>query len=236
MLDNHAKIALRFSGGKDSLACLELLRPIKDRVTVIWVNTGATYEGFPEYVRECVKDWNFVEVQSDQPSFIKDYIPSDLCPTKDLPMGRDALPAEGPMIIPWFGCCNHNLWQPLHKATLETGATCIVTGQKACDIRKDRVKNGEVVNGIEYQMPLHDMTDEDVYGYLREKNVAIPSFYERMETSPDCWDCTAFLDERKQELATMRDNDPDKWAVVSGRIQTILTACDKPLRDMRELM
>jgi 3'-phosphoadenosine 5'-phosphosulfate sulfotransferase (PAPS reductase)/FAD synthetase len=39
------KAVLQFSGGKDSLACLLLLRPWWDRLTVMWVNTGAA---FPE--------------------------------------------------------------------------------------------------------------------------------------------------------------------------------------------
>ena len=40
------RVALAFSGGKDSQACLELLRPHLDRVTVYWLNTGSVWKSF----------------------------------------------------------------------------------------------------------------------------------------------------------------------------------------------
>ena len=40
ILDRHERIALQFSGGKDSLALWGLMRPHLDRVVVYHVDTG----------------------------------------------------------------------------------------------------------------------------------------------------------------------------------------------------
>lgn len=45
IIDRHERVVLFFSGGKDSLTCLLLLRPYWDRLTVCWINTGAANWG-----------------------------------------------------------------------------------------------------------------------------------------------------------------------------------------------
>ncbi len=42
MADHH-RVVLQFSGGKDSLACLHLLCPFWDRLTVMWSHRGDPY-------------------------------------------------------------------------------------------------------------------------------------------------------------------------------------------------
>ena len=48
--NRHEKIALMFSGGRDSLACLELYRDYLDKMTLIWVNTGANFPEIEDYI------------------------------------------------------------------------------------------------------------------------------------------------------------------------------------------
>ena len=43
IIERHERIALQVSGGRDSIACLYLMRPYWDRVTVYWLDTGAAY-------------------------------------------------------------------------------------------------------------------------------------------------------------------------------------------------
>ena len=47
IIERHDLIALQLSGGRDSIACLYLLKPYWDRLTVYWLDTGAA---FPETV------------------------------------------------------------------------------------------------------------------------------------------------------------------------------------------
>ena len=55
LFNRHKKAVLSFSGGKDSLACLHLCRPYRDKLTVAWVNTGAAFPHIVEFVRKAVK-------------------------------------------------------------------------------------------------------------------------------------------------------------------------------------
>ena len=48
-LDRHDKIALQFSGGKDSLAVLYLCKEWWNKITVVWLNTGSA---FPETIAQ----------------------------------------------------------------------------------------------------------------------------------------------------------------------------------------
>lgn len=229
MLNDHAKIALKYSGGKDSAACLELLRPIIDRVTVFWMNTGACYEGYRDYIMSVAATVpHFVEVTSDQPSYIRNVgIPSDIVPVNNTPLLAECMPEGQPRIVAWSSCCNTNIWQPLQRACLESGATAIVTGQRNDDMRKSPMRDGQVLDGIQYLFPLQDWSQEDVFEYLRQRNIKIPESYEGSETSPDCWDCSAFMDERVREIRTMKLLYPEKWAVVQPRLQAIKTASER---------
>lgn len=47
-LNRHKKVAVEVSGGRDSLACLYLLRPYWNRFWVYWLNSG---DSFPEVVQ-----------------------------------------------------------------------------------------------------------------------------------------------------------------------------------------
>jgi PP-loop superfamily ATP-utilizing enzyme len=51
--DRHAKAILFFSGGKDSLACLHLLREYWDRVLVVWANPGEALPELRAQMDEC---------------------------------------------------------------------------------------------------------------------------------------------------------------------------------------
>lgn len=88
-LARHDRIALQLSGGRDSIACLYLMRPWLDRITVYWLNTGAA---FPETlaVIEQMRAWvpHFVEIDGDQPGHVARHgIPSDLVPSSHTPIG-----------------------------------------------------------------------------------------------------------------------------------------------------
>lgn len=205
-IDRHQKVALQFSGGKDSLACLYLLKPFWDRITVVWLNTGAAY---PEVIAQMddIKRLvpNFLEVVSDQPSFIaKHGTPADFATEN---------------VNHWSRCCSHNIWEPLHKAMIDGGYTLIIRGQKDADVRRAPVTTGFVDdNGIEYWLPLEHWSHEDVLHYLNSIEVPVPNYYEWSDTSLDCWNCTAFLDEREKEVGNLVWKHPEMWVNVRDNL------------------
>ena len=62
----HDRAVLAFSGGKDSLVCLDLCRDYRDKLTLVWVNTGAMFPHMVDFVRKAAEGFNFVELTSDQ--------------------------------------------------------------------------------------------------------------------------------------------------------------------------
>jgi phosphoadenosine phosphosulfate reductase len=215
--------ALQFSGGKDSLACLYLYREQWDDLYVVWVNTGAAY---PEVV-ETMRSWakrlpHFLEVKSDQPAQIaKRGFPSDVVPLRYTEMGN-LLGTPTPYLIQgWMACCAENIWLPLREAMRSLGVTKIIRGQRNDEARKGPVRSGEVHEGIEYVYPLENWTRDEVFAYLREVKAEVPAYYHREDTSRDCWDCTAFLDENQKRIANLSD---DKRAVVLERFGMISRA------------
>ena len=56
-LDHHGVGICCFSGGKDSLALLELARPFAERIIVCWTNTQAAYPHMQTFILERLQDW-----------------------------------------------------------------------------------------------------------------------------------------------------------------------------------
>ncbi|MFM0170609.1 phosphoadenosine phosphosulfate reductase family protein [Paraburkholderia sediminicola] len=96
-ITKHERIALQFSGGKDSLAMLHLMRKHWDRMTVYWVNPG---DAFPETIAlvESVRALvpHFVEIAANQPQVIAQFdIPMDLLPASATSIGLSGCGRDG---------------------------------------------------------------------------------------------------------------------------------------------
>jgi len=197
---------LQFSGGKDSLACLYLLKAEWETLPVVWLNTGAAY---PETISYMEK-WknvlpNFIEIKSDQPSQIaKNGYPSDIVVVNNTSFGRQFFKSDAPLVQSYLNCCAENVWLPLFHAIDAMGATEIVRGQRRSDARQSSIRHGDVVNGKKYNFPIYDWSDEKVFSYLKAVGAEIPEGYRNGEkTGRDCWDCTAYLDENAQRIKNL---------------------------------
>lgn len=227
---------LQFSGGKDSLACLYLLEPEWDDLTVAWVNTGAA---FPETIKQMdeIKALvpHFVEIQSQQSIEAHGY-PVDVLPISATGLGQQVNGSEGRKFQSKYDCCGFALWVPTYRAMHQMGATVIIRGQKRCDAQKSPIKDGQTIDGIRYEFPLDDWTDQDVTQYLAQRGVALPSNYRQMTTGLDCWNCSAYLDENVGKLEYMRRFHPEKHAhmqSVLSDLQQTLHRDMAPLRDIK---
>lgn len=198
-LDRHEKVVLQFSSGKDSRACLELIRPYLKRITVMWANSGNPYPEVVEYMDDILLSVpNFVELVGEQPGWVIEHgMPVDVLPVSaghfGLMMGTSV-----PKLQPFNACCGHNLWEPMAKFVIEGGYTGIIRGQKASDKLKPPFKHGDVFHGLEFYHPLENATDSEVIEFLGDD---IPGFYKRgLTSSLDCLNCSAFVGDDPKRL------------------------------------
>lgn len=216
--------ALQFSGGKDSLACLHLWREKLEETVVLWCNSGAAY---PETIEqmERIKAWvpHFLEVRGNQPAVVDQFgYPSDVVPVlhgpqADLVRGRSA-----PKIQSFVDCCARSLWAPMYSAVKHLGVKRVVRGQRNDEKLTGPIRNGDVLDGIEYVLPIQDWTEPDVWSYLREVGAEIPAYYETGErTSRDCWSCTAFRFESRERTNNLK---AEQREIVFARLEHIRAA------------
>jgi 3'-phosphoadenosine 5'-phosphosulfate sulfotransferase (PAPS reductase)/FAD synthetase len=193
-LARHEKVALQLSGGRDSIACLYLLRPYWDQLTVYWWNSGAAFPetvALMEKVRAMVP--HFAEITSDQPGIVERFgLPSDIVPATRTPLGILAEGERKVMIQDRYSCCANVIMLPLHQRMVEDGVTLVIRGQKAADKLKATIRSGAVDLGIEYLFPIEDWSASQVMDYLRSQDAPIPRFYEVLDGAPDCMTCSAY--------------------------------------------
>jgi 3'-phosphoadenosine 5'-phosphosulfate sulfotransferase (PAPS reductase)/FAD synthetase len=216
---------LQFSGGKDSLACLYLLKPRWDEITVAWCNTGAAFPETIEQmrkVRELVP--HFLEIKSKQTIATHGY-PADLLPIASTRIGQSSASTSKTTFQSRVTCCASAIWIPMHQAMKDIGAKVIIRGQKRSDNLKAPIESGFTYDGIRIEFPIADWTDADVSAFLKREGVELPPNYKAgMRTGLDCWNCTAYLAENAAKLTYMRHNHPAKFTAVQAVLEDLREA------------
>lgn len=205
----HERVALHFSAGKDSAACLWALEQYWPRMTVMWCNPGNAYPETEAYMMRIAQMVpRFEMVQGNQPANIKAFgYPVDIIPFDNTPIGAACTGKATLKLQPFWQCCAMNLWQPLEQAVKAGGYDGVIRGQKGCDALKAPMESGTVVDGVEYLFPLQKWSDEDVVMFLRDR---IPESYKRgLKSSLDCMNCTAYLKENPGRFDDLLEIDHD---------------------------
>lgn len=230
-LARHRRIALSCSGGKDSLACLYLLRDYLPKLTVYHMDTG---DLLPETQRIVEHIWemapNFVHVRSDVAAWIaKHGLPTDLLPHSAHPIGQ--VMGEGPRLVARYTCCAANLMAPLHERIVADGNTLIIRGTKLADMHTLPIRSGEVQDGIEYYYPLQRWSDAAVLRYLSEVGAPINRVYTVVPNSPECARCPAWWGERRASY--LKRYHPELWRDYAERLRVVSRAIAGPLANLR---
>jgi 3'-phosphoadenosine 5'-phosphosulfate sulfotransferase (PAPS reductase)/FAD synthetase len=216
---------LQFSGGKDSLACLYLLKARWQEITVAWTNTGAAFPETIDYmqrIRSLVP--HFMEIAGKQ-NIVQEGHPADLLPTVRTALGQAIAAKPAARFQSRWSCCSAAIWQPMHEAMKTMGAKVIIRGQKRADNLKAPIASGFTHEGIRVEFPLADWTDEDVYAFLEREGVELPPNYlAGMRTGLDCWNCTAYLAENAGKLAYLRERHPEKFLQVKAILEELRAA------------
>lgn len=228
----HKVIVLQFSGGKDSLACLHLLKGYWDRFIVLWINTGDAFPETIELMRKVRAEVpRFVEFCSNQPKNHEVYgPPADVLPVWDTPFGRELDSSRRYKLQTPFECCSANIWAPMEKISLALGATGIIRGQRNEEHKKGLARSGSILHGVEYWFPLEDWSTGNVYSFLNAAEVELPRNYPRFDTSLDCQQCTAYVAENQGKGRYMQEYHPVAWAKRQDTMKYILEAVTSELR------
>lgn len=228
-LKRHERIALQFSGGKDSIACLLLLAEHLNKITVYHLDSGDTFPETREFVREVADSVpHFVTVPGRVKAVTAQYgIPSDIVPCGSSWAGQLAGDTDVPMLSR-YECCFMSIQQPMHERMVADGVTLIIRGQKNSDAHTGPYQSGDVVSGVEFLYPLADWTDEDVFDYLHLNDVKLPRFYEEgLPSAPDCMTCSAWWDVALNDY--MQRHHPEAQNVRERRIHTIVGGIAKQI-------
>lgn len=225
---------LQFGGGKDSLACLYLLREKWPTLTVAWLNTG---DAFPETLEQMERIRamvpNFLEVNAGVRTAIELHgPPTDFVSIKNSAVGKATTDEPGIKLQSWYECCARSFWIPLQQAMQGIGATVIYRGQRDLEDYKAPISDGDVIDGVTYRFPIQGWSEAQVEEYLISQGVAIPSHYEFTSKSLDCMHCTAYLDAKLDQLQYLKRFHPAQFAEVRSTLQAIKVAVEKAARPL----
>jgi len=227
MSDFGITTALQYSGGRDSRAILHMYRDQLDKIIVVWFDAGDSY---PEVVRDmhrlAAQIPHFLILRGQVSREIEQHgYPSDVVPINATIFGRQFVKTAGPLIQSTYDCCSRSIWQPLYQAMKLLGIKKIIRGQRNDEEHTNpHCRDGIVIDGIEYVLPLETWSEAQVETYLRENHIKIPEHYASELESHDCMHCTGYL---ARNVNRIRNLPPGPYAEVQKRLREIAVVIDR---------
>lgn len=225
LFSRHERIAFQFSGGRDSLAALYLLRPYWARMTVYHLDTGDQFPEHREVVRRVAAELpDFRGIHGRlQDSLAAHGLPSDIIPTTHHTFVGQAVSGATFKVQDRYDCCFRALMAPMHERMVEDGITLIIRGQRDDEFDKPVTRSGFAEGGIEYFYPIQTWTADEVLRFLEEQGVEPAPFYRHgLTTTPDCMHCSAWWDEGR--AAYLRQFHPNGYQLYRARLDMIRAA------------
>lgn len=226
------RLALAFSGGKDSWACLWLNKDRLADIAVIWVNTGKNYPEMLDTI-ELAKAIcpNFIEVIVDrdgQNAF--NGLPSDVVPINWTRHGQDVTSKKPVMVQSYLQCCFENIGANLQKYCKDNGITHLIRGQRNDEGHKSSARDQTNVDGIVYVQPIEDWTADEVLAYVA-RHMTLPEHFKLKHSSMDCFDCTAFSSDSKDRIEYARLKYPELHNLYKIRNDALKSALAESMKD-----
>lgn len=240
VMASHTKIAVQFSGGRDSLALLLAMRPYWDRVIVYYTNSGDAYpetQGLVHAVKAAVPHFVQIEGRVKQVHEQMGW-PSDVMqPGAGYSFAKSDIDGYVPL-IDRHNCCFHSIMKPMHERMQADGITLLIRGQRDEDTTKSHVKSGDVIDGIQLLFPIAHWTTAQVEQFITDNGMPLPPYYkEGLTSAPDCMRCTAWLEHGSHKY--LMKHHPDVASEVSERLKKIKVVVEpfiKRLYDVQETL
>ncbi len=231
-LNNHKKIALQFSGGKDSLAVVYLMRPFWDRLTLYHVDTGDLLPEVLEVIKDTEKKVpNFIRIDTDSNEWRERVgYPSDLVPTSGTSSGV-MIGLSDRRIVDRFDCCISNIMGPMHARMVVDGITLVIRGAKRADFRRMPAENGPTGLGYDLLLPLLEWSHDDVFAYLRSVGAPICRVYENKVNAPECATCTGWWNEGR--AAYLGKYHPELFKEYKRKLTLVMAEITPALRELQ---
>jgi phosphoadenosine phosphosulfate reductase len=210
----HRKVALMFSGGKDSIVCLDLIKEYVERTVIIWNNTGANFPEIVDYMEKVkAKVPFFYEIKTNQPkSIAENGYPVDVLPLNFTELGQAVTTKKTIKLRSYFDCCAENFWFPCNEVVKSLGITGIIRGQRLAESHKAPIRSGYQEDGIEYFFPIESWSDAQVVDYLESHDLLDDERLKMGHSSLDCWNCTAYLGDSEDRMKYVKSKHPEKFA------------------------
>ncbi|MEG0414228.1 MAG: methyltransferase type 11, partial [Comamonas sp.] len=226
------RVALHFSGGKDSLACLLLLRPfVMQGLPVYWVDTGDCIPETREVV-EWSRAWvpDFRVVQADVHAWKAVHgMPSDATTAQSSWMGAQYGMTDV-KLVGRFDCCWSNLMLPMHERMVADGVEVVIRGTKLADTGK--VPAHGQTETYEVLLPLMAWSHAQVFEYLERSGAPVNPVYESFKaiSAPECLGCSAWWDDGK--AGYLKARHPKRVHEYAVSLQTIRAELMRRVNDL----
>lgn len=202
---NYPVIA--FSGGKDSLIVLDLVRQIRPDIEAVFCNTGNEYKETVPYARSFE---NVTELHPEK-SFMqcfKEY---------GLPQMKSKAKSHGNQ------CCNWLKEKPATEYYLNVGVDLVFTGLTSDESRNRMMFLKRMGHTYFYKRdkynkchPIYNWSEEEVWLYIKMNKLAYNPIYDMGIPRCGCRYCTAYLSWK--EVTALYDlNDPQVLMKLQGQ-------------------
>lgn len=234
VMEREGRVMLAFSGGKESALLAELCRPYRDRVSLLWVNTGFMFPHVEAFIRDYGETFELIELKSDLTGNWR----ANGLPAEVLPIGN-ALPGgchTGERLQSWTACCEANRNRPAFDFVSGlSGPVTLLHGQRLEDRSPGNGMSGwPFSSNVSVEALLADWMEDDVFVFHSMRRVRLPDHYLEVPDSLDCWSCPAmFLTKAApQRIDYMARRYPRELAMVLPGVRRVRAAAAEAMSQL----
>ena len=212
LFDATDKVAVAFSGGRDSLVAMHLALQMRPDIPVMLVNTGIEFPESLAYARQLAKDWrlNYYEAHAHV-NFWK------LTEEQGIPVAgrgnttfmRDLSEKAGVKLS--NSCCRRMKETPARQFYRDHDIEGVVTGLRVSESMM-RKYNFADYGALRYSKtydtliswPLYAWKEEDITAYIKENNLPLNPIYDMGYQRVGCWACLQDMFYKDSRLFTLQ--------------------------------